>query len=199
MQIEPHFLFNTLGSAQQLAEKGAPDAARLIADLIRFLRAATPAMRENASTLGQEAALAEAYLSIMRTRLGRRLSFAIDVPSALADIVLPPGMLITLVENAIKHGIEPAPDGGEVRVSAARDGDVLAVTVADTGAGIDGGGAPGQGIGLANIRERLGLLYGSHASLDLAENVPRGFVARMALPAMARPEFERSSPAWSLA
>ncbi len=197
LQIEPHFLFNTLGSAQQLAEKGAPDAARLIADLIRFLRAATPAMRDQASTLGQEAALAEAYLSIMRTRLGRRLAYAIEVPPALAECVMPPGMLITLVENAVKHGIEPVPDGGEVRVGATRNGDTLAVTVADTGAGLDGGGAPGQGIGLANIRERLDLLYGPRAALDLSENSPRGFVASIVLPAAARNEFEPSPRSWS--
>jgi len=197
LQIEPHFLFNTLGSAQQLAEKSAPDAARLIADLIRFLRAATPAMSDQSSTVGQEGALAEAYLSIMRTRLGPRLRYSIDVPPALADVSLPPGMLITLVENAIKHGIEPAPAGGHIAVTAARDGDDVAITVTDTGAGLDGGGAPGQGIGLANIRERLALLYGTQASLDLSENAPRGFIARIALPAMARAEFEHAAPTWS--
>jgi histidine kinase/histidine kinase/DNA gyrase B/HSP90-like ATPase len=183
LQIEPHFLFNTLGSAQQLAEKGAPQAARLIADLIRFLRAATPSLRDEKTTLGQDAMLAEAYLSIMRTRLTRRLDHAIDVPSSLADVALPPGMLITLVENAIKHGIEPSPAGGRIDISARIQGATLIVRVADTGAGLDGGGTPGQGIGLANIRERLKLLYGGAASLELAGNSPRGFVASIVLPA----------------
>jgi LytS/YehU family sensor histidine kinase len=181
LQIEPHFLFNTLGSAQQLAEKAAPDAARLIADLIRFLRAATPAMKDEAATLQQEATLVGAYLSIMRRRLGARLDYRIDLPVALEDAAVPPGMLITLVENAIKHGIEPAPHGGRVDVTAARASDArLVVTVADTGAGLSS--QPGQGIGLANIRERLALLYGDRAELALEENVPHGFIARLCLP-----------------
>ena len=182
LQIEPHFLFNTLGSAQQLAEKCAPDAARLIADLIRFLRAATPSLRDETTTLGADGALAEAYLSIMQTRLRHRLRYAINIPSALIDTALPPGMLITLVENAIKHGIEPSTDGGSVTVAAAARQGMLIVSVTDTGAGLHGGGQPGQGIGLANIRERLALLYAGRARLELAENEPRGFVAQIMLP-----------------
>jgi len=187
LQIEPHFLFNTLGSAQQLAEKGAPDAARLIADLIRFLRAATPALRENATTLKQEAAMVGAYLAIMQTRLPRALTYRVDIPAELADCAIPPGMLITLVENAIKHGIEPWPPGGRVDVTARADGDRIAIDVADTGAGIDETPVPGTGIGLVNIRERLALLYGDRATLELGENEPRGFRARIALPREAMP------------
>lgn len=182
LQIEPHFLFNTLGSAQQLAASRAPEAARLIGDLICFLRAAMPSMREEYTTLGQEATLAEAYLAIMRVRLGTRLGFSVRIPRELESFRLPPGMLITLVENAIKHGIEPHPPGGEVQVSATREGDRVALMVADTGAGISS--MPGQGIGLANIRERLQLLCGDGAELCLAENEPRGFVARLELPAV---------------
>jgi signal transduction histidine kinase len=183
-QVEPHFLFNTLGTAQQLAEKGAPEAARLIADLIRFLRAATPALRRAATTLGDERRMIAAYLAIMRTRLAARLSFRIDIGDAFRAIPVPPGMLITLVENAVKHGIELAPDGGEIHVVARRrplPDDRLELTVTDTGAGL-GVGTPGQGIGLANIRERLELLHGARAALELEENVPRGFVARVLLP-----------------
>lgn len=157
LQIEPHFLFNTLGSAQQLAEKGAPDAARLIADLIRFLRASTPSMRDEIATLAQEATLVRAYLAIMKTRLGTRLTYSVDVPENIEALTVPPGMIITLVENALKHGIEPAPGGGTVRVAATCNttaaADRLIVTVADAGAGL--ASAPSQGIGLANIRERL--------------------------------------------
>jgi signal transduction histidine kinase len=181
LQIEPHFLFNTLGSAQQLAANRAPEAARLIGDLIRFLRAATPSMREEYTTLAQEAALVQAYLAIMRVRLGPRLAFSVMIPCQLESFRLPPGMLITLVENAIKHGIEPHAAGGEVRVTAAQEADRVVVTVADTGAGISS--MPGPGIGLANIRERLQLLCGDRAELCLAENEPRGFVARLDLPA----------------
>ena len=184
LQIEPHFLFNTLGSAQQLAEKGAPAAARLIADLIVFLRASTPSMRGDSSTLKQEAVLVGAYLAIMKTRLGKRLAYAIDVPAALEMQSVPPGMVITLVENALRHGIEPCSAGGKVTVAAALDGDDrLTVSVADTGVGLDE--CPGQGIGLANIRERLSLLYGDRAHLALEANEPRGFVARIVLPAAA--------------
>jgi len=192
LQIEPHFLFNSLGSAQQLAEKGAPDAARLIANLIRFLRAASPALREDVTSLAQERTLVEAYLGIMKTRLADRLAYAVDIPASLADAVVPPGMLITLVENAIKHGIEPLPAGGRIDVRAAQDADGrLVLSVADTGTGVHGGGVKGQGIGLANIRERLALLFDGRASLELEGNVPRGFVARIVLPAdtmAARPD-----------
>ena len=182
LQIEPHFLFNTLGSAQQLAERGAPEAARLISNLIRFLRAATPTMRNEATTLAQEATLIEAYLQIMKRRLGKRLDFAVAIPEHLAATALPPGMLITLVENAIKHGIERSPDGGRIEVSAqALQPEGLLLTVADTGAGL-AVDEPGQGIGLANVRERLMLLFGTEASLELEVNDPRGFVARIRLP-----------------
>ncbi|MCC7116600.1 MAG: histidine kinase [Burkholderiales bacterium] len=182
LQVEPQFLFNTLGSARQLAEKGAPEAARLIGDLIVFLRAATPALREPATTLSAEAGLAGAYLSIMRTRLGRRLDYEVAIPASLEQVPLPPGMLITLVENAIKHGIEPWAPGGRVVVSAEASGDRVEISVADTGAGLDGAPAAGDGIGLANIRDRLALLHGERARLELSANEPRGFLARIVLP-----------------
>lgn len=184
LQIEPHFLFNTLGSAQQLAEKKAPEAARLIADLVRFLRATIPSMKEETATLGDEATLVAAYLSIMQRRLGDRLAWRVDVPDALRPMRLPPGMLITLVENAVKHGIEPAIDGGRIDVGVDVDdaptGRRATIRVADTGAGL--AAPPGQGLGLANIRERLSLLYGDAASLELLQNVPGGVVARLSLP-----------------
>jgi sensor histidine kinase YesM len=182
LQVEPHFLFNTLASARQLAERGAPDAARLIGDLIVFLRAATPAMREARTSLAAEGDLCRAYLSIMRTRLGRRLDFTVAIPPALGDVPLPPGMMITLVENAIKHGIEPWPPGGRVDVTATVHDDRVELVVSDTGAGLDEAPLPGAGIGLANIRERLALLYGERAALELEENAPRGFRARIVFP-----------------
>ena len=180
LQIEPHFLFNTLGSAQQLARGKAPDAARLIGDLIHFLRAATPSMREDHTTLAQDGAMIGAYLAIMQTRLGARLRYKVTIPPELESFRLPPGMLITLVENAIKHGIEPFSPGGEIHVYAHRDGSSVVVCVADTGQGLSN--HPGQGIGLANIRERLHLLHSERAQLSLGENSPHGFVARLELP-----------------
>jgi hypothetical protein len=179
-QIEPHFLFNTLGSAQQLAERGAPDAARLIADLTRFLRAATP-LRADSSTVGAEARLVDAYLSIMAKRLGARLRYRLEILDDVRDAPIAPGMLITLAENAIKHGIEPAPEGGEIVLRAQRVDDALDISVTDTGVGLAHGPA-GQGLGLANIRERLALLHGDKAALELGENAPRGFVARVRVP-----------------
>ena len=131
-----------------------------------------------------------AYLAIMQTRLPRALTYRVDIPAELADCAIPPGMLITLVENAIKHGIEPCPGGGAIEVVARLDAThgspALVVSVADTGAGL-GSHAPGQGIGLANIRERLMLLHGNRAALELEENTPRGFVARLVLPVTHAP------------
>ncbi len=184
LQIEPHFLFNTLGSAQQLAERSAPAAARLIADLIRFLRASTPTLREDTTTLAQDATLVGAYLGIMKARLAGRLDYAIDIGNDLGACRIPPGLLITLVENAIKHGIEPSSEGGRISLTAARVSDALGerlcITVADTGAGVCT--VPGQGIGLANIRERLALVYHGRAQLVLTPKAPRGFVACLELP-----------------
>jgi sensor histidine kinase YesM len=180
LQIEPHFLFNTLGSAQQLASAKAPEAARLIDDLIKFLRAATPSMRQEHSTLADDAAMVSAYLAIMKARLGARLRYTVSIPEGLESFRLAPGMLITLVENAIKHGIEPHAPGGEIRVTALREGPRVKISVADTGAGLSA--ATGQGIGLANIRERLSLMHSDRARLSLAENSPRGFVACLDLP-----------------
>jgi len=194
LQIEPHFLFNTLGSAQQLAEKGAPEAARLIGDLIRFLRAAAPALRDEMTTVRQEAAMIRAYLGIMQTRLGKRLGWSVRVDDGIADCAIPPGMLITLTENAIKHGIEPASRGGRVDVVAGRESGGLALVVTDTGAGLAASPAAG-GIGLANIRERLELLYGTGASLSLEENEPTGFRARIVLPLAPGPAPGLAPPA----
>ena len=197
LQIEPHFLFNTLGSAQQLAEKSAPDAARLISDLIRFLRATTPTLRDDATTIRQDALMVGAYLRIMQTRLGGRLKWTVTVPESLEDTAIPPGMLITLVENAIKHGIEPLPEGGRIDVTAIQeahaDGTRVVLSVADTGTGL--AGSPGvNGIGLANIRERLALQHGERAALETDANHPRGFVARLVLPLGAAPRRAAAAP-----
>jgi sensor histidine kinase YesM len=116
----------------------------------------------------------------MQARLGARLRYDVTIPVELESFALPPGMLITLVENAIKHGIEPYPPGGEIHVYARRENASVVVCVGDTGQGLSA--KPGQGIGLANIRERLHLLFQDRAQLGLAENSPRGFLARLELP-----------------
>jgi len=184
-QVEPHFLFNTLASVQFLNETDPAEANRLLGHLIEYLRAALPHLRASSTTLRKEVGLAEAYLNILRMRMGARLAFAIDVPDELALHPFPPNLLISLVENAIKHGIEPAASGGTVAVRARREGRMLIVTVEDTGRGLDKGLARtgrGGGVGLANIRERLAALYGTQAQFSLERGVPAGARATLAVP-----------------
>ena len=183
-QVEPHFLFNTLASVQFLTETDPPAANRLLGHLIAYLRAALPQLRASSTTLGKEVELARAYLNILNTRMGDRLAFAIEVPDRLREQPLPPNLLISLVENAIKHGIEPAADGGAVRLTARESDGRLVVEVADTGRGLAAASAAsaGTGVGLANVRERLAALYGARARFTLAPQEPRGACARLEIP-----------------
>jgi signal transduction histidine kinase len=179
-QIEPHFLFNTLGAVQQLAEQGAPRAAALTANLIAFLRASLSEMRTERVSLRSDFKLIESYLDVMKTRLGERLQFSLALPEPLVDVSVPSMMLLTLVENAIKHGIEPSLRGGAIHVTAARDGDRVRVRVQDSGVGM--GAIPGQGHGLENVRARLALLYGKDATLSLSDAEPQGLIADVEFP-----------------
>ena len=182
-QVEPHFLFNTLASVQQLADQRAPEAALLTAQLITFLRAGLASLREDSTTLVREFKAIEAYLLIMKTRMQDRLTFELDLPETLGCIVMPPAMLISLVENAIKHGLEPHPQGGKISVMARLENERLRLTVSDTGLGISADTPKaGGGFGLDNIRQRLRVLYASHARLIVGKNVPHGFVAVIDLP-----------------
>ncbi|MFI4925921.1 MAG: sensor histidine kinase [Vicinamibacteria bacterium] len=182
-QVEPHFLFNTLASVQFLTETDPPAANRLLGHLIAYLRAALPQLRASSTTLGKEVELCEAYLNILRTRIGSRLAFTIDVPAELRASAFPPNLLISLVENAIKHGIEPSADGGTIEVRARRDGDKLTVEVTDTGRGVvDTEARQGGGVGLANVRERLAALYGSRGRFTLSPLTPRGTRAALEIP-----------------
>lgn len=182
-QVEPHFLFNTLASVQQLAELKAPEAAQLTAQLITFLRAGLASLREDTTTLAREFKAIDAYLTIMKTRMQDRLQFELHLPPALNEISMPPAMLISLVENAIKHGLEPHPDGGSISVMARLDNDRLRLTVADTGSGPGASwSTAGDGVGLDNIRQRLRALFASQARLIVSGNVPHGFVAVIDMP-----------------
>jgi sensor histidine kinase YesM len=172
-QVEPHFLFNTLASVQYLTETDPPAANRLLGHLIEYLRAALPELRASSTTLGKEVRLAEAYLNILGTRLGPRLEFTIDVPDDLAPHSFPPNL---------KHGIEPAADGGRICVAARRVDQALVVTVQDTGRGLAMPAQSGQGVGLANIRERLAALYGAQALFKLEPLEPQGTCATLAIP-----------------
>jgi signal transduction histidine kinase len=181
-QIEPHFLFNTLANVKRLCHTDVDRGLTMLENLSRYLRAALPQMREGHSTLGQEADLAEALLAVLQIRMGSRLTFAIDVPVALRTLPFPPMMLLTLVENAIKHGLTPSPDGGRLDVTARREHGTLIVRVADTGVGIQPSISGGTGIGLANTRARLAALYGPKASLALEPGEPTGVVAIIRAP-----------------
>jgi two-component sensor histidine kinase len=183
-QIEPHFLFNTLASIQYLIRNDSGKASEMTSDLIRYLRLAVPRMKQATARLADELELVRAYLGIMQIRMGSRLQFAIDSPDELADVQIPTMTLITLVENAIKHGLEQKADGGMISLMA-REGihgsRTLRLTVADTGGGFSTAVA-GTGIGLANIRERLDNLYRGSAKLELEANQPTGVKAILILP-----------------
>jgi sensor histidine kinase YesM len=181
-QIEPHFLFNTLGAVRQLAQEGAPLAAQLTANLIVFLRASLAEMRSEQVTLEQEFAVVKAYLEVMKARLGERLHFTFDLPGALAQVTMPSMLVLTLAENAIKHGIEPSLRGGTIAVSARLQDGVACIRVEDSGVGIVGTSAqPGDGIGLDNVRRRLQLAYGAAASVALSDGA-EGTVAEITVP-----------------
>ncbi|MFN6995017.1 MAG: sensor histidine kinase, partial [Aquincola tertiaricarbonis] len=189
-QVEPHFLFNTLASIDHLIETDPSRASRMQKNLIALLRASMPTMRE-ASTggvreLGRELAVIRPYLEILKVRMEERLQTVIDVPEGLHSAEFPPMMIQGLVENAIKHGLEPKPEGGQLSVRAEILHGKLAVTVADTGLGFGKAATAGTGVGLANIRERLQLLYGGKASLTVAENTPSGTVVTITVPYAAR-------------
>jgi signal transduction histidine kinase len=179
-QIEPHFLFNTLATVKRLYETVPERGREMLVSLIDYLHAALPSMRGNGSTLKRELELARAYLTILQMRMGERLRFTIDCDSTLADADVPPLVLGTLIENAIKHGLAPLPEGGGISIRAARDGDRLRLEVRDSGRGFSD--HAGSGVGLANIRSRLAALYGNGANLTLSANSPRGVIAAIALP-----------------
>jgi signal transduction histidine kinase len=183
-QVEPHFLYNTLASAQVLTRSDPARADEMLGHLIVYLRHSLPRTENQPSSLGEELARARAYLEILRIRMGPRLNLQIDVPENLYAEPFPPMMLQTLVENAIKHGLEAQPGGGTVWILARRNEDGLAVTVADDGQGINSDRA-GTGIGLKNIRERLRLAHGAAASFDLVANYPSGVAATIRLPGTA--------------
>jgi signal transduction histidine kinase len=189
-QLEPHFLFNTLASIDHLIQTDPPRASRMQQSLIALLRATMPSLREGKAqlrrTLGEELAVIHPYLDILKTRMEERLQTNLQVPPGLLSAEFPPMMLQSLVENAIKHGLEPKPEGGQMTIEAlVADGQLL-INVSDTGVGY--GTSPHDptaatlGSGLVNIRERLKHLYGTDANLTIARNQPEGTAVRISLP-----------------
>lgn len=185
-QIEPHFLFNTLANVKRLYETAPAQGQQMLASLINYLRAALPSMRQSGSTLARELELARSFLTVLKMRMRERLTFSIDHDVALGNARVPPMVLPTLVENAIKHGLSPLPQGGRIEIRAHRAGEDLIVEVNDNGAGFSSNS--GSGVGLANTRSRLAALYGTRASLKLASASPRGVLASIRLPLELEPE-----------
>jgi hypothetical protein len=181
-QVEPHFLFNTLGAVEHLIETDPPRAATMQRHLIAFLRGAMPRMRGEAVTLGDEVDLCRNYLAIMKIRMEDRLDYNIDLPAELAGASFPPMMLQSVVENAIKHGLEPKAEGGSIRISARAAAGRLRVSVADSGLGFGVADTAGTGIGLNNIRERLAGLFGDQAALVVSPNAPTGAQVTIEIP-----------------
>jgi hypothetical protein len=181
-QVQPHFLFNTLANVRALVKTGSPQAAAVLDSLIAYLRAAVPRLDEASTTLGQELELVRAYLELMHMRMPDRLQFAIHADGVDPAIRCPSMTLLTLVENAIRHGIDPSEEGGRIEVSVlVRDGRCVA-RVVDTGVGLQGAGG-GLGTGLSSLRERLELVFGGDARLSLSGLVPHGVSAEIEFPA----------------
>ncbi len=183
-QVEPHFLYNTLASAQYLTRSDPALADQMLGNVITYLRHSLPRTDDMLSTLGEELDRARAYLEILKIRMGPRLGLQIDVPAHLLDMPFPPMMLQTLIENAIKHGLEPRTGGGTVWILAKEAEGRVSITVADDGLGFTEQGG-GTGIGLRNVRERLRLAYGNAASFAIVANFPDGVAATITLPAPA--------------
>lgn len=181
-QIEPHFLFNSLANVKQLCQIDVGRGATMIGNLVRYLRAALPRLRMGAATLGQEIDLVHAYLDVQQVRMGAYLDYSVDVPLALRELPFPSMILLTLAENAIKHGFGPSAHAGRIEITAREAAGVLVLSVADTGVGFGAAKTGGTGIGLANTRARLSALFGSDAELELCQNAPCGVIARIRVP-----------------
>ncbi len=184
-QVEPHFLYNTLGSAKYLIGSDPVRAEAMLDNLILYLRHSLPRSDDTPSTLGEELERTRAYLDILKIRMGERLQVNIEVPQALMEIPFPSMMLQTLVENSINHGLEPKSGGGTIWISARADQtstNLVTITVADDGNGF-GTGTSGTGIGLKNVRERLKLAYDGAATFSIVTNFPNGVAASISIPA----------------
>lgn len=172
-QIEPHFLLNTLANVQTLVETGSPRAVPVFRSLIAYLRGAMQQLHQESATLADEERLVRSYLDIMAMRMPDRLTYSVDIDAALAALRFPPMALLTLVENSIRHGIDPGVDGGHIAVGARAVGmDGVHIWVADTGVGMSE--EAGQGTGLTNLQQRLQAFFGSDSSLELLEQSPHG-------------------------
>ncbi len=181
-QVEPHFLFNTLANVQTLIESGAPQATQVLKSLIAYLRAAVPRLHETTTTLGSELELVRAYLEVMHMRMPDRLTFELKIDPGAIPIECPPMTLLTLVENAVRHGIDPSEVGGRIEVEVRMQSGRCIAKVTDTGVGLKTLGH-GLGTGLASLRERLQLGFSGDVQFDLREVQPHGVCAEVSFPA----------------
>jgi sensor histidine kinase YesM len=181
-QVEPHFLFNTLANVRALVDAGSPQASKVLGSLIAYLRAAVPRLNQPATTLGEELDLVRAYLALMHLRMPDRLQFEVKAAPDLLALRCPTMTLLTLVENAVRHGIDPSEEGGRIEVSVERFGTRLLARVSDSGAGLRQA-SDGLGTGLSTLRERLQLSFGGDAQLRLSERPGGGVMAEVEFPA----------------
>jgi len=182
-QMTPHFLFNTLANIQALVDMNSPRATEVLRSLVAYLRAAVPRLDESGTTLGDELELARAYLELMQMRIPDRLRFTLTADPDALTVRCPPLTLITLVENAVRHGIDPSEEGGRIDVALERDSGRCRVRVSDTGVGLRESSG-GLGVGLTGLRARMELFYGATADLRLHAGEPRGVVAELDVPAI---------------
>jgi hypothetical protein len=181
-QVTPHFLFNTLANVQALVDAGSPHASPVLRSLIQYLRAAVPVLHEPAATIERELELVRPYLELMQMRMPDRLQYGMKVDSSVLQVRCPPTTLLTLVENAVRHGIDPSEEGGRIDIDIERIGERCRVRVTDTGAGLHESSI-GPGTGLTTLRERLQLIFGDAAQLRLRSNDPRGAAVEIDMPA----------------
>ena len=181
-QVAPHFLFNTLANVQALVDAGSPQAPAVLKCLIAYLRAAVPRLHEPATTLGRELQHVQAYLELMHMRMPDRLQFALHVDQSALTLRCPPMTLLTLVENAVRHGIDPSEEGGRIEIHVQRRDDRCVVRVSNTGTSLRQSG-DGLGTGLSTLRERLQLAFGGDAHLRVSAQQPQGVCAELDLPA----------------
>ena len=181
-QVTPHFLFNTLANVQALVDTGSPRASAVLGSLIAYLRAAVPRLNEQVTTLGQELQLVEAYLALMHMRIPDRLTFSVQAEPETLGLRCPPMTLLTLAENAVRHGIDPSEEGGWIDIKVKRRENCCIVWVTDTGIGLNDI-AGGLGTGLSTLRERLLLSFGDAAQLRLSDCEPHGVRAELTFPA----------------
>ena len=188
-QVEPHFLFNTLANVRELVDSGSPQASSVLDSLIAYLRAAVPRLHDPATTLGQEMQLVRAYLELMQMRMPDRLQYLLQADEATSALRCPPMTLLTLVENAVRHGIDPSEEGGRIEVRVReQDGRCLAQVI-DTGVGLRRGGVAvdGLGTGLSTLRERLQLAFGGDAQMRVTALETHGVCAELDFPAQRKP------------